>query len=383
MSTPAKSEAPWEHKCASLKATHVELTERNYLKGITWLLQQGVCVVVIVVFFNNANPPCVKKLNCVLGCRFRGEAFQPQRISAGPHDSDDAQLGCAITDIRPEASYPISSSVVQCNSLLPITFAFTNQIRKQAWLCFALLVGKADLKYITLLVFVVLLYRICSGFRSLTLSLTYKDCPLDKRGLRRTQICHLVRWVRTSGSWACSSWQCGRTGYPALFVGSKNIFFTASVQGSGSASSRRCSRQTPSSSRPWGTCAHWSGQKERRRTHSSSTPPACEPRSVLIHHNTWKQQKIAYQTTTQARINGYFCPIAWLSFTRNAPGSTSQAPSPSVKKRKVSLIFDHMEPDEMAEHLSYLEFKNFCNVSVSPWSIYLLKISHCWKHTGC
>jgi len=36
-----------------------------------------------------------------------------------------------------------------------------------------------------------------------------------------------------------------------------------------------------------------------------------------------------------------------------------------VKKRKVSLLFDHMEPDEMAEHLSYLEFKNFCNVSVS------------------
>lgn len=36
-----------------------------------------------------------------------------------------------------------------------------------------------------------------------------------------------------------------------------------------------------------------------------------------------------------------------------------------MKKRKVSLLFDHMEPDEMAEHLSYLEFKNFCNVSVS------------------
>lgn len=45
--------------------------------------------------------------------------------------------------------------------------------------------------------------------------------------------------------------------------------------------------------------------------------------------------------------------------------NASQAPSPSVKKRKVSLIFDHMEPDEMAAHLSYLEFKNFCNVSVS------------------
>lgn len=40
-----------------------------------------------------------------------------------------------------------------------------------------------------------------------------------------------------------------------------------------------------------------------------------------------------------------------------------------MKKRKVSLIFDHMEPDEMAEHLSYLEFKNFCNVSVSSTNI--------------
>lgn len=35
-----------------------------------------------------------------------------------------------------------------------------------------------------------------------------------------------------------------------------------------------------------------------------------------------------------------------------------------MKKRKVSLIFDHMEPDEMAEHLSYLEFKNFSSISV-------------------
>lgn len=61
----------------------------------------------------------------------------------------------------------------------------------------------------------------------------------------------------------------------------------------------------------------------------------------------------------------YFCPVAWLSFPRGPHMKIFQAPSPSVKKRKVSLIFDHMEPDEMAEHLSYLEFKNFCNVSVS------------------
>lgn len=41
---------------------------------------------------------------------------------------------------------------------------FINQIRKQAWLCFALLVYKADLKYIyiLLLVFSVMLCHICT-----------------------------------------------------------------------------------------------------------------------------------------------------------------------------------------------------------------------------
>nr|XP_046268863.1 RAS guanyl-releasing protein 1-like isoform X5 [Scatophagus argus] len=33
------------------------------------------------------------------------------------------------------------------------------------------------------------------------------------------------------------------------------------------------------------------------------------------------------------------------------------------KKRKVSLLFDHLEPIELAEHLTYLEFKSFCRIS--------------------
>ncbi|TRZ04056.1 hypothetical protein DNTS_013803 [Danionella cerebrum] len=56
----------------------------------------------------------------------------------------------------------------------------------------------------------------------------------------------------------------------------------------------------------------------------------------------------------------------------NPPANTSQTPSPSMKKRKVSLLFDHMEPDEMAEHLSYLEFKNFCNVSFLDYRSYVV-----------
>uniref|UniRef100_A0A667XYK9 RAS guanyl releasing protein 4 n=1 Tax=Myripristis murdjan TaxID=586833 RepID=A0A667XYK9_9TELE len=57
----------------------------------------------------------------------------------------------------------------------------------------------------------------------------------------------------------------------------------------------------------------------------------------------------------------------------NPHENISQAPSPSVKKRKVSLLFDHMEPDEMAEHLSYLEFKNFCNVSFLDYRSYVVR----------
>ncbi|XP_016431408.1 RAS guanyl-releasing protein 1-like isoform X3 [Sinocyclocheilus rhinocerous] len=56
----------------------------------------------------------------------------------------------------------------------------------------------------------------------------------------------------------------------------------------------------------------------------------------------------------------------------NPPVNVSQTPSPSVKKRKVSLLFDHMEPDEMAGHLSYLEFKNFCNVSFLDYRSYVV-----------
>uniref|UniRef100_A0A7N8XPH2 RAS guanyl releasing protein 4 n=1 Tax=Mastacembelus armatus TaxID=205130 RepID=A0A7N8XPH2_9TELE len=62
-----------------------------------------------------------------------------------------------------------------------------------------------------------------------------------------------------------------------------------------------------------------------------------------------------------------------LFLPRSPHGNVSQAPSPSVKKRKVSLIFDHMEPDEMAEHLSYLEFKNFCNVSFLDYRSYVVR----------
>ncbi|XP_039225112.1 RAS guanyl-releasing protein 4 isoform X2 [Crotalus tigris] len=40
-----------------------------------------------------------------------------------------------------------------------------------------------------------------------------------------------------------------------------------------------------------------------------------------------------------------------------------QSSRASGKKRKVSLLFDHLDPGELADHLSYLEFKAFCRLS--------------------
>ncbi|XP_041430764.1 RAS guanyl-releasing protein 1-like isoform X2 [Xenopus laevis] len=42
------------------------------------------------------------------------------------------------------------------------------------------------------------------------------------------------------------------------------------------------------------------------------------------------------------------------------------------KKRKVSLLFDHLEPQELAEHLTYLEFKAFRRISFSDYHNYIV-----------
>lgn len=35
------------------------------------------------------------------------------------------------------------------------------------------------------------------------------------------------------------------------------------------------------------------------------------------------------------------------------------------KKRKTSLLFDHLDASTLAEHLTYMEYKSFCKILVS------------------
>ncbi|XP_004861583.1 RAS guanyl-releasing protein 1 isoform X2 [Heterocephalus glaber] len=56
---------------------------------------------------------------------------------------------------------------------------------------------------------------------------------------------------------------------------------------------------------------------------------------------------------------------------------TQRIKSNTSKKRKVSLLFDHLEPEELSEHLTYLEFKSFRRISFSDYQNYL--VNRCVK----
>ncbi|XP_062945292.1 RAS guanyl-releasing protein 1 isoform X2 [Cynocephalus volans] len=51
---------------------------------------------------------------------------------------------------------------------------------------------------------------------------------------------------------------------------------------------------------------------------------------------------------------------------------TQRIKSNTSKKRKVSLLFDHLEPEELSEHLTYLEFKSFRRISFTDYQNYLV-----------
>ncbi|KAM9452254.1 RAS guanyl-releasing protein 4 isoform 1-T1 [Salvelinus alpinus] len=147
----------------------------------------------------------------------------------------------------------------------------------------------------------------------------YKDCPVEKRGLRRPQVCHLIRqWISR---------------FPAVFEADPQL---EQMMGE-----------------LW-TLARSETQDIIDTSYLYDAIPPC-----LFEYASCHRGK---------------CSCTFETFSQLSPViPVSQAPSQSVKKRKVSLLFDHMEPDEMAEHLSYLEFKNFCNVSFLDYRSYVVR----------
>lgn len=70
------------------------------------------------------------------------------------------------------------------------------------------------------------------------------------------------------------------------------------------------------------------------------------------------------------------CPLLetkWINERDWSWKASTKIKANSSKKRKVSLLFDHLEPIELAEHLTYLEFKSFCRISFMDYQSYIRK----------
>ncbi|XP_072313608.1 RAS guanyl-releasing protein 1-like isoform X1 [Eucyclogobius newberryi] len=68
------------------------------------------------------------------------------------------------------------------------------------------------------------------------------------------------------------------------------------------------------------------------------------------------------------------CPLLetkWINERDWSWKASTKIKANSSKKRKVSLLFDHLEPDELAEHLTFLEFKSFCRISFMDYQSYI------------
>uniref|UniRef100_A0ACB8FSP7 Uncharacterized protein n=1 Tax=Sphaerodactylus townsendi TaxID=933632 RepID=A0ACB8FSP7_9SAUR len=59
-------------------------------------------------------------------------------------------------------------------------------------------------------------------------------------------------------------------------------------------------------------------------------------------------------------------------FIAHIPSNSYESSPGCGKKRKVSLLFDHLDAGQLANHLSYLEFKAFCRISYLDFQSYVL-----------
>lgn len=100
----------------------------------------------------------------------------------------------------------------------------------------------------------------------------------------------------------------------------------------------------------------------------------------VFHTSPWKQAK-------SYRVSRLITSIEWNGLSAHWPDLLF-FPSPSYdwmrrvtqrkkvsKKGKACLLFDHLEPIELAEHLTFLEHKSFRRISVRNWTFILPRIT--------
>ncbi|XP_067098918.1 RAS guanyl-releasing protein 1-like [Osmerus mordax] len=81
-----------------------------------------------------------------------------------------------------------------------------------------------------------------------------------------------------------------------------------------------------------------------------------------------------FQELLRERGQERLCPLLetkWINERDWSWKASQKIKANSSKKRKVSLLFDHLEPIELAEHLTFLEFKSFCRISFGDYQTYI------------
>uniref|UniRef100_A0A8C3H9Q4 RAS guanyl releasing protein 4 n=1 Tax=Chrysemys picta bellii TaxID=8478 RepID=A0A8C3H9Q4_CHRPI len=99
---------------------------------------------------------------------------------------------------------------------------------------------------------------------------------------------------------------------------------------------------------------------------------SCPPRYWITHH----PEAFRLEPQLEEAMGELWQAVQAEGHGQCQPADTthiSYQSSPSCnKKRKVSLLFDHLDAAELAEHLSYLEFKAFCRISYMDYRSYVL-----------
>ncbi|XP_048829932.1 RAS guanyl-releasing protein 1-like isoform X1 [Brienomyrus brachyistius] len=91
-------------------------------------------------------------------------------------------------------------------------------------------------------------------------------------------------------------------------------------------------------------------------------------------HNSLADSLEHFQALMRERGQERLCPLLetkWIAERDWSWKASQKIKANSSKKRKVSLLFDHLEPEELAEHLTYLEFKSFCRISFADYQNYI------------
>ncbi|XP_028847059.1 RAS guanyl-releasing protein 1-like isoform X2 [Denticeps clupeoides] len=96
--------------------------------------------------------------------------------------------------------------------------------------------------------------------------------------------------------------------------------------------------------------------------------------SMFRLHNSLAGSLEKFQEFMREQGLERLCPLLETKWTNERDWSrkaSQRIKANCSKKRKVSLLFDHLEPIELAEHLTFLEFKSFCRISFADYQSYI------------